>query len=328
MPTRFKWKKLGKVFDPTNYKFSCNSVGYSQAPQTLILNDRVRVYFSTRQLDKINKYLSHIAYVDFNLEMNEILGVSNKEVIPLGDLGTFDEHGIFPINIVKEDNRILAFTTGINRKLSVQADASIGLAVSYDNGKTFNKIGNGPVMTSSLQEPFLVADGFVKKINKIYYMWYIFGSKWKKFASNCNPERVYKIAYAISKDALNWTKNSHQIIENRLNDDECQALPSVIKIGKMYHMFFCYRDAFKFREQNNKNYKIGYAFSEDLKIWKREDKLSGFYNLRNNNSWDSDMQCYPHIFKLNSKIFLLYNGNDYGARGFGLAQLDNLEDFI
>ena len=67
-------------------------------------------------------------------------------------------------------------------------------------------------------------------------------------------------------------------------------------------MFFCYRDAFKFREQNNKNYKIGYAFSEDLKIWKREDKLSGFYNLRNNNSWDSDMQCYPHIFKLNSKI--------------------------
>jgi hypothetical protein len=73
MPTRFKWKKLGKVFNPTNYNFFCNSVGYSQAPQTLILNDRVRVYFSTRQLDKINKYLSHIAYVDFNLEMNEIL---------------------------------------------------------------------------------------------------------------------------------------------------------------------------------------------------------------------------------------------------------------
>jgi predicted GH43/DUF377 family glycosyl hydrolase len=326
MSPSFKWKKLGKIFDPTNYTFFCNSVGYAQSPQTLILKDRVRVYFSTRQFDKMNKYLSHIAYVDFNIEMNKVIKVSNKEIIPLGDHGTFDEHGIFPMNILKEKDRILAFTSGINRKVSVQVDTSIGIAASYDNGETFKKIGSGPVLTSSLREPFLVADGFVKKIGDTYYMWYIYGLKWKKFQPNSNPERIYKIACAHSKDALNWTKNSRQIIESRL-EEECQALPTVIKIGKMYHMFFCYRNAFKFREDKSKSYKIGYAFSKDLKIWKRADNLSGFNNSKYNNSWDSDMQCYPHVFKLNDKIFILYNGNDFGARGFGLSQLNNPEDF-
>ena len=38
--------------------------------------------------------------------------------------------------------------------------------------------------------------------------------------------------------------------------------------------------------------------------------------------WDSDMMCYPHLCSVNEKIYLLYNGNNFGKTGFGLAVLE------
>ena len=89
--------------------------------------------------------------------MSRMLGVSTETVLPLGGLGCFDEHGIFPINVFRDGDRVLAYTTGWNRKVSVSADAAIGLAISHDDGLSFQRYGTGPVMAASLHEPFLVA---------------------------------------------------------------------------------------------------------------------------------------------------------------------------
>ena len=35
--------------------------------------------------------------------------------------------------------------------------------------------------------------------------------------------------------------------------------------------------------------------------------------------WDSEMVEYPWVFESNGKDYLLYNGNDYGSDGVGLA---------
>jgi hypothetical protein len=34
------------------------------------------------------------------------------------------------------------------------------------------------------------------------------------------------------------------------------------------------------------------------------------------------MQCYPHLFPCKDRIYLLYNGNQFGKHGFGLAVLE------
>jgi hypothetical protein len=266
-----KWRKLGKIFDPRDHSLSNNCFEFAQSPQTLVLNDRVRVYFSTRERDSIGKYLSHIAYVDFSLDMRKTLGVSQHVVIPLGGLGGFDEHGIFPINVLKEGDRVLAYTTGWNRKVSVSVDAAIGLAISYDDGETYSKFGTGPILAANLNEPFLVADAFVKRINDIYFMWYIYGTEWKKFNDSEIPDRIYKIAQATSLDGINWSRDSKQIIVDSLNGDECQALPTVIQIGNTHHMYFCFRQADGFRDNPNRAYRIGYANSTDLVSWHRND---------------------------------------------------------
>lgn len=315
-----KWTKLGKVFDPTEHKLPSNCVEFAQSPQTLVLEDRVRVYFSTRVRDSIGKYLSHIAFVEFDKSFDKVLRVSTEEVIPLGGLGCFDEHGIFPMHVVPDGERVLAYTTGWNRKVSVSADASIGLAISHDGGLTFQKHGTGPVMASSLHEPFLVADAFVLKRGVVFHMWYIYGTTWKKYSAEEAPDRVYKIAYASSLDGIHWKRDSKLIVADKLNEDECQALPTVFESGGRFHMYFCYRQAHGFRKNSASGYRIGYAYSDDLIAWVRDDEAAGISVAAD--GWDSQMQCYPHTFKVDDKVYMLYNGNEFGRTGFGLAALE------
>jgi predicted GH43/DUF377 family glycosyl hydrolase len=315
-----KWVKLGKIFDPTGLELPNNCFGFAQAPQTLVLVDRVRIYFSTRERDSSGKYLSHVAFVDFDKNLKDVIAISKSTVIELGKLGCFDEHGIFPVNVFKDGDRVLAYTTGWNRKVSVSADASIGLAISHDDGLTFQKFGQGPVMAAALHEPFLVGDAFVIKHDDLFHMWYIFGLRWVKSAESEPPDRVYKIAHATSGDGIQWHRDGKTIIGDKLNADECQALPTVFHRNDTFHMYFCYRQAHGFRTQSHHGYRLGYAYSKDLLHWVRDDKLVGIDVSRD--GWDSQMQCYPHTFELEGKIYMLYNGNEFGRCGFGLAVLD------
>lgn len=315
-----RWKKLGKIFDPTEHTLPHGCVEFAQSPQALVCADSVRIYFSTRRRDGSGKYLSHVAFVDFDKRLSRVVGVSEHTVIALGGLGCFDEHGIFPISPVRDGDRVLAYTTGWNRKVSVPVDSSIGLAISLDDGHTFQKFGTGPVVTSSLYEPFLIADAFVALHGGGYHMWYIYGTAWASPAPGAPPERVYKIGHASSADGVAWQKEGRQIVSDKLGPSECQALPTVRYFGGRHHMFFCYRRQFGFRTDREGGYRIGYAFSDDLVNWTRDDASAGIDVSPGD--WDSDMQCYPNVFECDGNIYLLYNGNEFGRRGFGAAVLE------
>ena len=315
-----KWEKFGKIFDPTDYQLPDNSKEFAQSPQTLVFDDFIRIYFSTRAVESSGMFLSNIAYVDFSKDLKKVIRVSNNTVIPLGELGTFDEHGIFPINPFKDGERILAYTCGWSRRASVSVETSIGVVYSDDNGNTFNRLGPGPILSSSINEPVLVGDGFVRKYNNTYFMWYIFGNVWIKSTDSEPPARVYKIAYATSLDGINWDKEeAKQIVSDVIDENECQALPTVIEHNGIYHLVFCFRHSSDFRTNPKRGYKLGYAYSKDLKNWIRDDaKLN--LNLPDE-GWDSGMMCYPHLFKVENQIYLLYNGNNFGKYGFGAAKL-------
>ncbi|MEI7906860.1 MAG: hypothetical protein WCI84_05835 [Bacteroidota bacterium] len=317
-----KWKKLGKIFDPTQHKLPNGCVQFAQSPQALVFHDFVRIYFSTRSVDNYNgKYLSHIAFVDMQKNLHDAICVSDQTVLPLGGLGCFDEHGIFPMSIMRHGDAVYGYTCGWNRRVSVSVDTAIGLAISRDDGLTFQRIGEGPVLAASLLEPYLIGDGFVKVIDGLFHMWYIFGTGWKKFATDLPPDRTYKISHATSYDGINWIKDeARQIIADRLGVDESQALPTVIEIDTKFHMFFCYRQSFDFRQNKDRGYRIGHAWSDDLVIWTRDDD-NPLLNVTPGD-WDSDMLCYPHVFKCDDKVYLLYNGNEFGRYGFGLAELE------
>ncbi len=313
-----KWQKLGKIFDVSRYKIFNDSIGFAKGPQAMVLKNFIRIYFSTVKKDSLGKLISHVAFIDIDKTFKNIINISTHEVVPLGNLGCFDEHGIFPFSPIKYSGKIYAYTSGWSRRESVPIETSIGLAISDDNGITFNKVGNGPILTSSTNDPFLVMDGFVRNFNNILYMWYISGTEWIKNNSQSEPERIYKIKYATSKDGINWQTNKQKIIDEKF-EKESQALPTVARFNGKYHMFFCYRKSFDFRRNTANSYRIGYAYSSDLLSWKRDDSLAGIDISET--GWDSEMLCYPNVFELDNKIYMLYNGNEFGKHGFGLAQL-------
>ena len=316
-----KWKKLGQIFDFDNSPFKLRFVSYAQSPQAIVFDDFVRIYFTTRIKDSPTSFVSIPQFVDFTKDFKRIINYSKDEIISRGNLGCFDEHGIFPFSPTIVGDKIYAYTNGWTRRVSVDVDSAIGLAISDDNGNTFKRIADGPILAATLNEPFLVGDGFVRKFNDKFYMFYICGERWCEPTNEHPPERVYKISYATSMNGIDWIKSGRKIIQDIINKDECQALPTVIKIDDIYHMYFCYRDMIGFRTQKSKGYRLGYAYSKDLINWIRNE--GGALSL-SQSGWDSDMMCYPNIFELDGNIFLLYNGNNFGINGFGLAILEDM----
>ena len=75
-------------------------------------------------------------------------------------------------------------------------------------------------------------------------------------------------------------------------------------------MWYSYRGA---------RYRIGYAESADGLTWTRHDDRG---LLPSGAGWDGDMVEYPWLFDWAGRTYMLYNGNDYGGTGIGLAVWD------
>jgi hypothetical protein len=314
----FEWKKLGLVFDPTKNIHASWMSEFAQSPSVVIHSDFVRVYFCCRPLpDENGQYVSRLSYLD--LDRNNLLKITNissSPILELGKMGAFDEHGTYPANIIEFKSDLWAFYCGWSRCESVPVNTTLGVAKSYDGGRTFSRLGDGPVLTYTLNEPFTLGSPKVKVFNDKLYLWYVAGKIWVK--TDGRPEPVYKLRMAVSDDGLNWTKHGKDLIESVLEENECQASGEVMFHDGQYHMFFSYRYNLGFKDKG-RGYKIGYATSEDLFNWKRADGLSGIKPSKT--GWDSNSISYPHIFDLDGNTYMLYQGDEMGRFGFGLAVL-------
>ena len=315
----FKWKKLGRIFNPQDMKDIPWLNEFAQAPSVLIFDDFIRVYFSCRPLpDDNGQYVSNTAYIDLNrANLFEIINIAKEPILKLGDLGTFDEFGIYPTSVLRDGNEVVAYYGGWTRCESVPFNVAVGRAISYDNGETFTKSGKGPILSYSINEPFIISGPKIRRYNDCWHLWYIAGKKW--IENNNKPEPVYRIRLASSADGIHWEKKDKDLIETKLEEDECQASPDVFFHNNKYHMFFCYRYSLNYRGKEG-GYRIGYASSDDMETWIRDDTKAGIDISEE--GWDDEMISYPHIFELDGKIFMFYLGNQVGKYGFGLAELE------
>ena len=294
---------------------------FAQAPSALVFSEHVRVYFACRPAaDRNGQFVSYMAYVDFKRDnLLERVNVSKELILPLGGCGTFDEFGTNPASVIRNGRDVWMYYAGWTRCETVPFNAAIGLAISRDDGATFARIGNGPVLSYSVDEPFVIGSPRIRKFNDTLYLWYVAGKKW--LSGKDRPEPVYKIRMATSTDGIRWKKHGADLIESILDEDECQASPDVFFADGRYHMFFSYRPTLGFKEVG-RGYQIGYAFSTDLRTWTRDDASAGI--SVSSNGWDSETISYPNVFDLDGNTYMYYQGNQVGKYGFGLAQLEDM----
>jgi len=84
----------------------------------------------------------------------------------------------------------------------------------------------------------------------------------------------------------------------------------LLKEGGLYKMWYCCRGGL---------YRIGYAESSDGKRFQRMDNEVGLGVTPG--AWDGDMVEYAFVFDYKKNRYMVYNGNDYGKTGLGLAVL-------
>src|SRR6476659_6941820 len=117
----FKWTKLGRILRTEDYRNGTWRMEFAQSPSCMTYAD----------LDRRNPL--------------HVLGVSERPVMTLGALGTFDEFGVYPVSVIRTGHGLRVYYGGHTRCESVPFNVAIGVAESHDNGKTFIRIGPGPV---------------------------------------------------------------------------------------------------------------------------------------------------------------------------------------
>lgn len=306
MKRALQWKKLGLIFCPSgefDWMKSHAAVPFAEK----IKEDLFRVYFTTR--DKLNR--SHTAFVDINiLNPTEIVRLSEQPVIGPGLLGAFDDSGSMGCWLTIKDDLRYMYYQGWNLGVTVPFRNSIGLAVGDKYGN-FKRFAPGPIVDRSAFEPHFTATPCVIVDQYKWRMWYLSCTEW--CMKNGVPQHKYHIKYAESVDGINWQRQGVVAIDYANTGEYAISRPSVVCDDEGWKMWYSYRGS---------SYRIGYAESEDGLHWKRQDTLAGI-NV-SDTGWDSEMIEYPFVFDHKGRRYMLYNGNNYGGTGFGLAVLENI----
>lgn len=296
------WVKLGLIFKPpVELPWVAT---HSAVPFALHLEGSLyRVYFTAR--DQLNR--SHIGYFEIDIRHPQrLLFVTENPILSPGTLGAFDEHGAMISWIVSWGKKHNLYYTGWSRGQSVPFVNSIGLAVSNDGGKSFSKYSNGPILSRSLCDPYWVSNPCVLVEGDCWRMWYLSGVRWE--LDGGKPKPFYHIRYARSDNGIHWVATGKTCIDFETPHENAISRPCVIKDRTKYRMWYSFRGA---------SYRIGYAESLDGLKWVRRDPLSGIDVSES--GWDSEMIEYGFVFRHAGRLFMLYNGNDYGRTGIGLA---------
>jgi hypothetical protein len=308
-----EWEKKGLIYVPAGDKDW--STSHAQVPIVDKVNDDLlRIYFGTRDVQ--NHTLPTYIEVEADNPKN-ILYIHDKPLLELGELGCFDDSGVMPSWIVDHDNVKYLYYIGWNTGQTVSYRNSIGLAASYDGGRTFTKLFKGPIVDRTKSEPHFCAAPCVIVENGLWRMWYLSCVKWEIY--NDRPEPFYHIKYAESTDGIDWKRPGIVCIDFKSPEEAGIVRASILIENDIYKMWYSYRGYKNYRTSKENSYRVGYAESEDGIHWIRQDEIVGIDVSET--GWDAEMLAYPYVYEHKGKKYMIYNGNGFGKSGFGYAIL-------
>jgi hypothetical protein len=304
------WRKIGLLHN-SNCSLEWQHT-HAMMPCLLIKDDYLEVYFSPRD----SKNQSRPAKLELHLidDNFHIENLSQTPLLELGELGMYDDSGVMPTCIVKDGEILRMFYNGWTLGKKIPFTSFNGIAESDDQGKSFKKISLAPkALYRNDIDPYSTFAPFVLKLKNEWHMWYVSLIKWENEENQ--SKHYYHIKYAKSKDGIKWSRSGKVCIDFLNKYEYAIARPCVLFEDDIFKMWYSYRASKK-----NLTYRIGYAESKNGIEWVRKDNE---VNLTTSiDGWDSQMICYSYIFNFKNKKYMLYNGNNYGKTGFGLAILE------
>lgn len=259
-----------------------------------------------------------------NVEGQYVMCVSRRITHTIEFYHSFDGvHWIDPITVLSGVENS-TWETEVNRGTFVIKDgqwylwytgqhegkSSIGLAIS-DDGKTFTRYNNTPVLTPELQfEGVAVMNPCVlwNEKQQIYQMWYAAGE-------NYEPD---VLCYAESRDGINWVKNKKPILTADKQIKYQKAKVGACDILRLSDGQYCMA---YIAYENTNVARIALAYSEDgISSWKI--KTDNPILAPGKGKWDNNAVYKPTLCLDQQKenILIWYNGRKNHCERIGLAQ--------
>ena len=221
-----------------------------------------------------------------------------------GVKGAFDSDGVSGSDVeVNTDGSISLYYFGWQRLEDSSWLNGIGVA-SGPIGDELERVSNGPILSRDIQDPFSVAYPFLSRTSdsELLYSTYV---------EYADPRITQSFKYVVKKSSMSsatW----------RLEDRSQIALEEILGAS-------AYSRPTIFRHENREvllcsvrglKYEIRGWVMGDIG-WERRGCYDG-HPLRGPSSCEST--CYQFPFFQDEDCFLLYNGDNYGLSGFGLAR--------
>ena len=311
MEALMEWKTQPKLLAPQlNIEWSR---GFAQIPTPIILSDgRVRIFYSTRD----ERNYSHTLWVDVAADDPlRILDFSSQPILPLGEKNSFDECGIMPACAFYMGDEIWLYYTGWRVPEDVPYRLEIGLAISVDGGKTFTKKSDESLIGAQEIYQYGTTSPFIFRVEGKLQMLFSVFSPWQKI--NGRLESRYSFQRAISADGLRW-QNCGVPEGLEIHDDFAAIRATGFYAQDKWNFCYCARRVSAFRDDRDAAYHLVFMHSDDGIKWQKSRQENIFMP----SDFAQIMQAYPYIYRAADKIFMLYNGDNFGRAGILIAEMD------
>ncbi len=303
-----KWQKRGLVWAPDGTKPWARS--HAMCPTPHLLNeDTLRVFVTT--LD--DKGRGHASFVDVSAhDPSKVLRVQDKSSLDPGIPGAFDDNGVMPLSIVRRGDDLLMYYSGFEICTNIRYRIFTGLAVSRDDGESFTRHSDAPVLDRVRSELYFRGGAFVRHDDENYRIWYVGGDSWIDIDGKQMP--VYDLRHMESPDGETWVGNGAVSMAITGTDEHGFGRPWVRRLAENQYQLF-----YSIRRRSLRAYRMGYAESANGLDWIRKDDEMGLDVSPG--SFDSDAIMYAAVISAHGKTYCFYNGNNFGEDGFALAEL-------
>jgi hypothetical protein len=304
-----KWNKLGVVWytDGTQPWSKTHAMG----PTPFLRDDEtIRVFLTT--LDEQGR--GRPMYVDVAADNpTRVLNVSHCPLLDIGVPGTFDDNGLMAISFVQtKPGELLMYYAGFEICTQIRYRILAGLAISKDGGESFNRYSKAPILERTNEELYFRGGPFAMLDEGVFKLWYVAGSEWTNLNGKEMP--VYDLRYQESKDGIHWADRGMLSMAITGEDEHGFGRPWVIKRGPNDYQLF-----YSIRRRSFGAYRLGYAESTDGIHWVRKDDEMGLDVSPD--GFDSQAIMYSAVINVKGKTYCFYNGNNFGEKGFGVAEL-------
>lgn len=291
---------------------------HAYLPTAVMLDDRIRVFVAF--WDEQN--YGRLGYIDTDKnDPCKILDYSKSPLVNDSSKGVFDCDGVSPLSIVKQSGELKLYYAGWNLKQQLDGprySLFMGVLCSKDNGLTFHRHNNEPVIGPRHKDEYVRTGGFVLNVGTNFLCYLASQKGHHNEFGKALP--YYDLEVTKSLDGLVWSDEQETIFTHDYGRNLGFGRPCIWQNNKGE-----FEGLFSLRKWNGQYSDMLYSTSKDGLQWNMLSKLDKAFSHKMTIDRQSEVS-FPSVIKLsNGNLAMFYNGDGFGRDGLRLAVYDNNE---